>query len=327
MMATLADIAKLAGVSVATASRVINNRGYLSEQTKAKVHSAMKELNYQPNNLARSLHGKQTHLVGVIVPNIANPFFAELVSKIERALFANGDKMILCNANYDLAKERNYLRMLIANQVDGIISGGHNLGIEEYQQSGLPIVTFDRHLADNVPIVSCDNYQGMQLATQQLIKDGCKDIHFLGNLHQKGNPTDQRLEAYQDTMKQAQMETHVHSVAFSDSAGLKKALIEDILQDEKADGFVCTDDLTAILLLNKARQLGIRVPEDLKVVGFDGTELIQTYQPELTTVVQPIDDIAQLLVHLLQKKVVDPNHQFSKLHYQLPVSLIRRETA
>lgn len=326
-MATLADIAKLAGVSVATASRVINNRGYLSEQTKAKVHSAMKELNYQPNNLARSLHGKQTHLVGVIVPTIANPFFAELVSKIEAALFINGDKMILCNANYNLAKERNYLRMLIANQVDGIISGGHNLGIEEYQQSGLPIVTFDRHLADNVPIVSCDNYQGMQLATKLLIQDGCTSIHFLGNLHKKGNPTDQRLQAYTDTIREAGMQAHVHSVAFSDSSAIKKAVIEDILKEQRADGFVCTDDLTAILLLNKARQLGIRVPEDLKLVGFDGTDLVQTYQPELTTVVQPIDDIAQLLVHLLQEKVADPTYQFSKLHYQLPVSLIRRETA
>lgn len=327
MMATLADIAKRAGVSVATASRVINNRGYLSAQTKAKVLAAMKELNYQPNNLARSLHGKQTHLVGVIVPTIANPFFAELVSKIERALFAIGDKMILCNANYNLEKERNYLRMLIANQVDGIISGGHNLGIEEYQQSGLPIVTFDRHLADNVPIVSCNNYQGMQLATRRLIADGCTAIHFLGNQHQKGNPTDQRLSAYQDTVRQAGMESRVHSVAFSDSASLKKAMIEDILKSERADGFVCTDDLTAILLLNEAHTLGIRVPEDLKIVGFDGTELVRTYHPELTTVVQPIDDIAQLLVHLLQQRVQDPNCQFSKLYYQLPVSLVRRQTA
>lgn len=124
------------------------------------MYAAMRELNYQPNTLARSLQGKQTKMIGVIMPSITNPFFAELVAAIEDKLEADGYKMLLCDAGQDSDKERRYLRMLEANQVDGIIAGSHNLGIEEYQRYGLPIVT-------------SDNYQGGCLATQALVDAGC----------------------------------------------------------------------------------------------------------------------------------------------------------
>lgn len=131
-----------AGVKT-TVSRVINNYGYISEKTRQRVYRAMKELNYQPNSLARSLHGKSTHLIGIIFPSIMNPFYAELVQRVEEKLFAAGYKIILCNSAQNKEKERDYLKMLIfQNQVDGIIAGAHNLGIEEYKNVGLPIVSF-----------------------------------------------------------------------------------------------------------------------------------------------------------------------------------------
>ena len=139
-MVKLTDVAAKAGCSVTTVSRVINNYGYISQKTRKKVHEAMKELNYQPNSVARSLQGKKTKLIGLIFPDVSNPFFGELVSKIEDQLFKHGYKTILCNAGNDKEKERTYLQMLMANQVDGIIAGAHNLGIEEYQRTGLPIV-------------------------------------------------------------------------------------------------------------------------------------------------------------------------------------------
>lgn len=201
MAAKLSDVAKEAGCSVTTVSRVINNHGYLSQKTKDKVFAAMRKLNYQPNSLARSLQGKKMKLIGLIFPGITNPFFAELVQDVETTLFKRGYKVILCNAGQNKKKEHEYLRMLQANQVDGIIAGAHNLGIEEYKQLGLPIVSFDRKLAENVPIVSCDNYQGIKLAVRDLIQGGCKKIYFLGNKHKKGNPTDERLDAYLDEAK------------------------------------------------------------------------------------------------------------------------------
>lgn len=326
MVAKLSDVAKKAGVSVTTVSRVINNHGYLSEKTKDKVFQAMKELNYQPNSLARSLQGKKLKLVGLIFPNITNPFFAELTEDIEQELFKSGYKVILCNAGQDKEKEREYLRMLLANQVDGIIAGAHNLGIQEYQQLGLPIVSFDRNLSSNIPIVSCDNYEGIKIAVQELLNAHCKNIHFLGNKLQKGNPTDQRLKAYLDSSEQNHFEAHVNSVAFSDSIAIKKMRIQNLLSSEHPDGIVCTDDMTAILVLQEAKKLGIKVPDELKVTGFDGTQATQTYHSELTTVAQPISDIANLLVKLLIDRINHPQDQGGKNQYLLPVKLLRNQT-
>lgn len=326
MTAKLTDVANLAGVSATTVSRVINNHGYLSEKTKQKVFNAMRELNYQPNSLARSLQGKKMKLIGVIFPSITNPFFAELIEDIEMQLFNQGYKIILCNAGKNKQKESEYIKMLLANQVDGIIAGAHNLGIEEYQQLGLPIVSFDRKLSDNIPIVSCDNYQGIELAVHDLLQAGCKKITFVGNKQLKGNPTDERLKAYCDTMDKLNLDAHICSVAFSDSPLLKNMAIRKMLMEDKPDGVTCTDDLTAILVLQEAKKLGIRVPEDLKVIGFDGTKQIQTYHSELSTIAQPISDISTLLVNLLLERINYPKKEPNQMHYKLPVKLIKNET-
>lgn len=326
MAVKLTDVAKKAGVSVTTVSRVINNHGYLSEKTKNKVFGAMKELNYQPNSVARSLQGKRMKLVGVIFPGIINPFFAELVEDIDQALFNQGYKIILCNAGQDKKKERDYLRMLLANQVDGIIAGAHNLGIAEYQQLGLPIVSFDRKLSNNVPIVSPDNYQGIRLAVHDLMQANCQHIYFLGNKRTNGNPTDERLKAYRDMAQELGFTAHVCSVAFSDSTVLKRITIHRMLEQGHPDGVVCTDDLTALLVLQEAKRLGIKVPTDLKVIGFDGTKQIQTYHSELSTIAQPINDIATLLVKLLLRRISHPQEKLKQMHYILPVKLIKSNT-
>ena len=323
MRPKLTDVAKKAGVSATTVSRVINNYGYLSQQTKEKVYAAMKELNYQPNSLARSLHGKSTKLIGLIFPSVTNPFFAELVEEIENKFFNAGYKVILCNSADNKEKERAYIRMLIANQVDGIIAGAHNLGIEEYNKVGLPIVSFDSKLSDQIPIVSCDNYQGGKLATEELYHAGCRHIYFLGSARRKGHPTDYRLNGYLDTITDLGLTQHVHSVAFSESATIKSVSVRKLLEHHHPDGIVCTDDLTAILVLQMAQKLGIKVPTDLKVVGFDGTKFIQDYHPELSTIAQPIPDIAALLVNLLQERIIQPNKKLAQNQYILPVKFIR----
>lgn len=265
-------------------------------------------------------------LIGLIFPGITNPFFAELVQDVETTLFKRGYKVILCNAGQNKKKEHEYLRMLQANQVDGIIAGAHNLGIEEYKQLGLPIVSFDRKLAENVPIVSCDNYQGIKLAVRDLIQGGCKKIYFLGNKHKKGNPTDERLDAYLDEAKNYGFTPHIRSVAFSDSTNIKNMEVHNMLTNDQPDGVVCTDDLTAILVLQEAKKLGISIPSELKVIGFDGTQLMQTYHSELSTIAQPIEDIATLLVNLLLKRIAHPEQELKQKNYVLPVKLIKGET-
>ncbi|WP_311407703.1 LacI family DNA-binding transcriptional regulator [Liquorilactobacillus uvarum] len=326
MRPKLTDVAKKAGVSVTTVSRVINNYGYLSQTTKDKVFAAMKELNYQPNSLARSLHGKKTNLIGVIFPSLSNPFFAELVEQIEKRLFQAGYKTILCNSADNPEKERTYLRLLMANQVDGIISGAHNLGIKEYDNVGLPIVSFDRKLSDDIPIVSSDNYRGGALATKELYQAGSRHIYFLGSSKRAENPTDNRLLGHQKMIKELGLTTHIHSIDFEESPNLKLLSIRELLNNHHPDGIVCTDDLTALLVLRCAQELGLKVPEQLKITGFDGTSFIQDYHPELSTIVQPIHDIAALLVNILSKRIDQPHTELEQIQYVLPIKFLRSTT-
>lgn len=326
-MVKLTDVAKKAGCSVTTVSRVINNYGYISQATRKKVHKAMADLNYQPNSVARSLQGKKTQLVGVIFPSIANPFFGELVEKIENALFKEGYKTILCNAANDKDKERTYLQMLMANQVDGIIAGAHNLGIEEYQRTGLPIVSFDRKLSANIPIVSSDNFAGGSLATETLYKNGARHIYFIGNPVLDGHPTQKRLQGYQQKIQELGLTAHIHPAKFGENLELKEMAIKELLQFHHVDGIVASDDLTAITVINVARALNISVPEKLKVIGFDGSEYIQNYAPFLSTIVQPTEAIAQLLVKLLQERISQPNKELTQTTYQLPIKLLNRKSS
>lgn len=323
MRPKLADVAAKADVSVTTVSRVINNYGAISDKTREKVFAAMRELNYQPNSLARSLKGKASKLVGVIIPTIENPFFAELVAAIETSLFNNGYKMILCDAHNDVQKERTYLQMLQANQVDGIIAGAHNLGIEEYQQANLPIVSFDRQLSDQIPIVSSDNFQGGSLATRALYAAGARNIYFLGNPRGGSHPTGKRLAGYRATMNELNLSANVAAIHFEETLNLKKLTIEHLLVEQHPDGILCSDDMTALLVLQVAKQLHIRVPDKLKVIGYDGTKLIRAYHPELATVVQPISDLASLLVSILSSRIERPESSELQPHSTLPVQLLR----
>ncbi|MFT8710464.1 MAG: substrate-binding domain-containing protein, partial [Sporolactobacillus sp.] len=249
-----------------------------------------------------------------------------LVEKIENKLFKLGYKTILCNSADNKEKERSYLAMLMANQVDGIIAGSHNLGIKEYEQVGLPIISFDRLLSETIPIVSSDNYQGGVLATQELYQNGARSIYLFASSRTPGSPTDKRRTGYLETMARLHLQDHEETISFSMPTSVKSLMIRQILSSQSPDGIFCTDDLTALLVLQQARELGIRVPQDLKIIGYDGTSFIQNYHPELTTIAQPIRDMAELLVDLLLQRIADEKADL-KPHYVLPVKLIRNQSS
>ena len=326
MAIKLTDVAKKAGVSPTTVSRVINNYGSLSQKTIDKVQTAMKELNYQPNSLARSLQGKNTQLIGLIFPTVANPFFGELIERVETKLFERGYKSILCDSANNSEKERNYLNMLAANKVDGVIAGAHNLGIKEYEELTLPIISFDRALADGIPIVGGDNYQGGYTATENLFSHGGKKIGIITGSNASNSPTNDRLKGYLDFMKEHQLTPHVFRFeAFEHSLALKNMRIKRILEEEQLDSLFCTDDLTALLVSNNCRELNIDIPTDLKLIGYDGTRFIQSYFPHLTTIVQPIEELAELLVDLLIQRITFPDKPLEAA-YRLPVRLLQGQT-
>lgn len=316
----LTDVAKKAGVSPTTVSRVINRRGYISEQTIKKVEQAMDELHYQPNSLARSLQGKQTKLIGLIFPSIRQPFYGELVERLEYHFFTRGYKCILCDSENQSEKEREYLRMLMANKVDGIVAGAHNLGIKEYSELSLPVISFDRTLSDQIPIVSSDNYQGGYLAASALIEQHCSRLGIITGANNSNSPTTARLGGFITAAQEKQQQPKVFKFPQHYTESLRTMEIRRILAEEQLDGLFCTDDLTAISVMNEAQAMNLTIPHDLKIIGYDGSQLIRRLFPQLATIAQPIDDEAALLVDLLCNQIEGIDDE--KKHYELPVQLI-----
>lgn len=176
MTVKIDDVAKLAGVSKTTVSRVLNKRGSLSEKTIKKVYDAMDELNYRPNVIARQLFKQETKLIGLIFPTVTSPFFGQLISSIQKQLFNQGYRVLIGDSKNDSRIERKYLQELLAHQVDGLIVGSHNSGIDEYNNPNMPIVAIDRRVNDDIPIISSNNYMGGLMATELLIKKGARKI-------------------------------------------------------------------------------------------------------------------------------------------------------
>ena len=316
MVAKLTDVAELAGVSPTTVSRVINKKGYLSEKTVNKVKEAMRQLGYKPNNLARGLQGKSAKLIGLIFPNISNVFYAELIHKLEHELFKAGYKTIICNSEHDADKEREYIEMLEANMVDGIISGSHNLGIDDYNRVTAPIISFDRNLSPDIPVVSSDNYEGGVLAAKTLLKTKAEKIMMITGNDNSNSPTSLRHAGFASVLPQAPILN-----LSSDYSPIRKEMeIKSILQNEKPDAIFASDDLTAILIMKIARDLGIQIPDQLKVIGYDGTYFIENYYPDLATIQQPLKEIAQVCVDLLLKKIAGKD--VPTRVYPLPVTLL-----
>jgi len=313
----LDDVAKVAGVSPTTVSRVLNDRGYISEKTRKKVNDAIKELNYFPNEIARSLFVNKTFLIGVIFPTTVHPFFGELIFHIESMCELFGYKVLLCNSQGREDKEKAYLKMLQSHQVDGIIAGAHNRGIEEYNQPGLALVGIDRYLAENVPVVSSDNYSGGKQATELLVSKGCKKIINIHGTMALETPANLRRVGYESVMKK-----HGLSPLSYEGDGIIEEVFDKI---PNVDGIFASDDYIASNVIREAKQRNIRIPEDLKVVGYDGTDATRRLLPELTTIQQPIRDIAESAVHLLIRQINDISESIP-LETVLPIKLIENDT-
>lgn len=324
MVAKLSDVAELAGVSITTVSRVINNYGSLSQKTIDKVHAAMRELHYQPNAMARSLQGKSSQFIGLIFPNIQNPFFTALATEIEQLLFEKGYKVIIATSANNIEKEQQYLQMLAANQVEGIITSSHNLGIASYQDNFLPIVSYDRHLADNIPFVQEDNYRGGYLIGEYLVAQGAKKLLVLCDNDPSASPTAQRYVGFADAIanKSALIEYNINSNSSEFASAEEMAAIVDLIVAENIDGVFAYNDMMAVQLQNALRSANIRVPEDVIVAGYDGSPIVQQLHPDLPTIIQPIHEAAQRLIDVLFAEI---NQEALPDLETLPVSLHKPE--
>lgn len=320
----LEDVAAAAGVSKTTVSRVLNHRGYLSEKTIAKVQKAMQELDYRPNIIARQLYKQRTDLVGMIFPTVDNPFFSQLEAEMERQLYRNGYKVLTGNSQNDPAKEENYLQQLLTHQVDGLIVGTQNRGLIGYQHANLPVVAIDQVVGKNIPVVSSDNYQGGLLATQRLLDDGCRHIIHTNGPLGLDTPTQKRREAYEHLMTKNNLPAITYHLDFNISTIDKERVFRRIFEEHpEVDGIFAANDTDASTIINLASEYGKRIPEDLKIVGYDGSNVTRLLLPGLTTIQQPIDEMADLAVQLLQARINGQNVK----SVVLPVTIWNGKTA
>ncbi|MBD8069612.1 LacI family DNA-binding transcriptional regulator [Bacillus sp. PS06] len=328
-MVNIKDVAIRAGVSVTTVSRVLNNRGYIGKETREKVEKAMAEINYFPNQIARALQKSQSYILGIIVPDSNNPFFSELVKHVEINANANNYKLLVCNSLDQSEKEAKYIRMLKENRVDGIIMCSHTLDVGEYTQINFPIVTFDRIIANQFPYVSSDNFKGGEIATEHLIASGCKKLlHLSGPLKLDLLPN-RRSDAFRLTCMKHNIEFEVVEAT---QDNLTFQYFRDFIRTEIADtlshfdGVFCSNDILAYALYLHAIENNIKVPEQLKIIGYDYhsfTRMLQT--PKLTTISQPISRLGKILSNTIIS-MIETKDKDSVNNIVVDVELIKGDT-
>ena len=324
-MATLKDIAQRAGVTATTVSRVINNRGYISEGTRKKVYAAMEEMHYQPNELARAFSKQYTNTIGLIVPHISHPFFIKVISNLESSAAEKGFKLLLCNSKEQPEKEQDYLDMCISNRVAGIALCSKYVQTREFRKMNIPVVNLERGGDDDTISVQCDNYQGGKLASEHLIECGCKNLLHFGGVAGKDMPADRRADGFSDVCKKAGIP---YRILVSDRLQYGSMHYEDFIRRAlqefpDVDGIFASSDLIAAQLLQVCHNLNIDVPSQMKIVGFDDVNIASLTTPPITTIHQPIKEMAKMAVELL---VRSGNGELVPNRTTLPVSLVVRET-
>lgn len=324
-MATIKDVSKETGLSIGTVSRVFNNRGYISQETRDKVEAAVKKLNYQPNALARSLSKSSSKIIGIILPHIAHPFFSDLLSCIENATRERGYSLMVFVTKGDEKSEVEMINRCRENRVCGMILCSGRFSTQKIENLEFPVVCIERNPDGAAFAIECNNRQGGRLAAEELIEKGCRNIVSLAGIQGRKMPADDRSIGFEEVCR----EKKVNFVCLSYPPELYDrldytAFIDKILtQRPETDGVFASSDIIASQVLQVASSRGIRVPEDLKVVGFDDSLIAAYTTPPLTTIHQPIKEMAQLAVDTL---ISIKDEQSAKGCTIMNVSLVRRGT-
>jgi LacI family transcriptional regulator len=327
MSVTSRDVARAAGVSQATVSRVLNGERRVADETRARVVAAMERLRYTPNAVARGLVTSRTDLVGVVVSDIVNPFYPQFLETIHRELARHDMRVVFSNGDRKPSDEQ--AATLMEQRVDGIIFTSVQLDSKVPAQlvtQRFPFVLANRYV-DGVDcdLVDGDNEGGARLAAEHLLERGHRRIGVILG-HSQASTSRDRFGGFRDRLLAEGVEIDdelLRSGNFSYEAAYGEAL--DLLgQDHRPTAVFCVNDLTALAVLNAARRLRVRVPTQLSVIGFDDIELASWEAFELTTVRQPLSEMARTAVDLLTQRIEAPESTFRQLRF--PSLLVTRKT-
>ncbi len=325
---TLRDVAKHAGVSPKTVSNVINNWPYISDSTREKVQRSIEELDYRPSGLASSLRTGRTNTIGVMIPDITNPFFGQFIRGCEDVLYNAGYSILLCNTNENSTKERWYLETLVKRGVDGILTVGSRSTAEVLYSiihNEIPVVAVDPpSLHDNTTVIDIDNIGGAKIAVEHLIRLGHKRIAHLGGPIQRMAAYN-RLQGYLQALENAKIAYDEALVLQCDPTirgGFHAAL--NLIPARKPTALFCYNDLMAVGAMVACRELDLKIPRDIAIVGFDDIAISSLVEPALTTVRVRQYHVGRMASDLLLERLSGKEN--AQRHVEFPVELVIRNS-
>lgn len=311
-MATIYDIAEKVGVSVATVSRVINGVNHpIKGETRQRILEAAQELNYRPNTIAKSLAQGRTHTVALLIPSITNNFYTQISEIIESKLDEEGYNIYLCNTKRSIEKESRYVENLIARRVDGVIFSPTRVrpednevnldNITELSRNNIAVVTFGSRFP-NVSQIYINTYYGACEAVRYLLKLGHRQIGFIDGL--TAGTRRRRRKGYMDTLKEAGIEGEELIISGDlEMEGGYRCALQLLQRNNPPTAVIAVNNLMAIGAIKAAKEIGIKIPEDLSVIGFDDSLLSQVIEPSLTVVKQPLAEIGKAAARLLIRQL------------------------
>lgn len=331
MKITIKEIAKLAGVSTATVSKVVNHKDdNISDATRERVLEIIEANNYVPNRIASSMITKKTNTIGLIIPDITNPFFPEVARGVEDYANKAGYHVVLCNSDNDPKKEITYIAMLQEKMVDGIIftsSSLRNKVTKEFTRMQIPVITVDREIEGlkTKGKITVDNISGAYSGVKHMIERGYKRIlHLGGPITSK--PSLDRLEGYKKALSDfgipfdPELCYEGNYTSEWGYKGVKNALDKGIA----FDGIFCGNDMIAIGVIKALNEKGIKVPDDIGVLGFDNIYMATVVTPNLTTVSQPNYQMGYTAAEMLIHIIMNPSSNIKEV--ELKTELIIRES-
>lgn len=327
-MANVKQVAQEAAVSVATVSRVLTGSGFVSPDLKERVYTAVATLDYRPSLLARSLRTQQTFNVGVLVPQINHPFFGVLTFSIEKALFEKGYRCFVCNTEEDAGKEDAYVEALLAQQVDGLIivpTNNAEEGVQKLLQRQTPVVIIDRDLPGvAVDRVSSDNFSGGYAVASHVTQLGHRRVSVIGTSAKSRAISDRVAgieKAFGELLDAHELQIHLQEPLAQFEAGytLGKRLLR---REGRPTAILALTDLIAVGVLHASAELGLAVPAELSVTGFDDIALTTYVFPALTTVAQPLDEMGRVAAQRMLDKIANTSQAPQQV--VLPTNLVIR---
>lgn len=295
---TMKDVAREAGVSLGTVSKVVNGLP-VGEPYKQRVKDAIDKLNYQVNSYAQGLKASRTYTVALLIPNTREPFFALLTHHINRALLKRNYRMLLCTTDSNSSLEQDYITMAQQNKVDGIIGLTYNPDL--VVEDNTPYISIDRSMGPHIPCIASDNFAGGQLAAEKLADLGCKNVAFLRTGSSLTNEPNKRKAGFENGCLTRNLTYEMKILNDGDSIEEFETFLKEHMDQGSLsfDGIFCVTDRIAYHVIHMLHDLGLRVPEDVQVIGFDGTRRFGDCDYLCSTIVQPVPEMAEMCVDFL----------------------------